>query len=204
MDAIEFGEELTTFGKFQPTQFDCEGLGSEGQEDWRVLPCTITRDSDILSESNFAVAQKILDDADVDYAVHRFGHWGPGWFEILVVKPTERGLTLAGEIVCSLATYPILNEEDYSEREYEAQQENWNNWAQQEAVDKLVSSFDLSTEACDLLEDFGDIDKLWTDEVIYCEGEGTFVFDGIEKLSRAQVAGMLVAARAQKKANGTN
>jgi len=58
--------------------------------------------------------------------VHRFGHWGPGWIEIILVDPGHyHTLWTAGEIVCSLADYPVLDEEDWSEREFEAAGETW-------------------------------------------------------------------------------
>lgn len=123
MNAEEHGAELQRFADYQPTQFDAKGLGSDEQEDWRVLPTMQTRDSEALDRSNFAVAQRILEDAGVDYQVHRFGHWGPGWFEILVVEPTPTGLKVAGEIACALADYPVLDEMHLSELECEEESE---------------------------------------------------------------------------------
>ena len=202
MEAIEFGRELQTFKDFRPTQFDMRGMGSEGQEDWRVLPTSITRDSDVLSESNFETAQKILDDAEVEYEVHRFGHWGPGWFEIIVVEPTEKGLTQAGQIASSLESYPILDESDLSERETEASLENWENWGRSETLDRIVSSFGLEEDTRDFLEEHDEIlDGLFhgvfpEDPKVTIDGlSGSIDLTGVDNMTRDELAGLIRAAR---------
>lgn len=128
MDYEEHGSELPRFADYRPTPHDRPGLGSEGQEDWRVIPVIQTRDSEALERSNFRVALarvEALDSEGEDHQVHRFGHWGPGWFEVIVVRPTPAMLSLAGEIACSLADYPILDESDFSELESEEAWEAW-------------------------------------------------------------------------------
>jgi hypothetical protein len=57
--------------------------------------------------------------------VHRFGHWGPGWYEIIIVRPGSKAEVKGREIEDSLEGYPILNENDFCEREQEAAQETW-------------------------------------------------------------------------------
>ena len=60
--------------------------------------------------------------------VCRFGHWGPGWIEIIIVDPNhEPTLDKAGGIICALEDYPVLDDNDFSEREYEAAQSTWEN-----------------------------------------------------------------------------
>jgi hypothetical protein len=94
------------------------------------------RDSSILEESNWAVACASLGAVDHDSGnlesrppvyTFRAGHWAVGWVEHLLVRPDAPDATLkeAGEIICSLADYPVLSDEDYSEREFNASAEIW-------------------------------------------------------------------------------
>lgn len=59
-----------------------------------------------------------------DFETHRFGHWGPGWFEILVVRPGSACHREAQRIAAALDSYPVLNEEDFSSRSHEASLSN--------------------------------------------------------------------------------
>ena len=59
-------------------------------------------------------------------------HWRAGcslvgWIEYLCVRADapESILQDAGEIVCALADYPILSDDDHSEREWNAMCETW-------------------------------------------------------------------------------
>lgn len=59
--------------------------------------------------------------------VHRFGHWGPGWFEIILVAPDTPEANKAHAWADALADYPVADDEDYSEREWSAANEIWSN-----------------------------------------------------------------------------
>jgi len=125
------------YQEFQPTGFDSRGLGLPDRQDWRVLESVSrTRDSSLLAESNFEVACNILGEENEDsYEVHRFGHWGPGWFEIIIINPGNRAaMAAADDIERALADYPVLDDSDYSRRQYEAVQETW---AQASIKDRL-------------------------------------------------------------------
>ena len=116
--ACEIIGGLETLANWRPTSVDCKGLGSEGRETFRVLPLIRTRDSQALEQSNFRVALEALqaDDCDPDCAGHevlQFGHWGPGWLEIIVIDPAFEPVVIeAASIVAALADYPILDETD--------------------------------------------------------------------------------------------
>ena len=114
------------------------------------------RDSDLLDESNWSVACKSLSaeayDGGTQYADERpavyhwrAGHWACGWIEYLMVRPDapDETLTAAGEIVCSLASYPVLGEDDFSQREWDAACDTW---AQMSIRDRaeLLRECDLS------------------------------------------------------------
>ena len=110
---------MDTYGEFRPTAFDPKGLGLQEKQDWMVLPTHQTRDSEHLTKSNFEAALEMLGGEGDDVEVHRFGHWGPGWFEIIIVRPSTDALAKAEEVESSLENYPVLDEEDFSRREYE-------------------------------------------------------------------------------------
>jgi hypothetical protein len=123
-------EDMQRYRDFRPTAFDCRGLGCEDQQDWIVGPVTITRDTPEHScdASNWHViltALEKLDDEGSTWEVHRFGHWGPGWFEIVLARPDSAAHRLLAECMCALANYAVLSDEDHSEREFEAMCEAW-------------------------------------------------------------------------------
>lgn len=104
------------------------------------------RDSSLLDESNWDVACESLNAEDHDSgeydsrpAVYTFraGHWAFGWVEYLMVRPDAPEATLqeAGEILCSLADYPVLSDDDWSRREYEAQCDAWRNASVRDRVE---------------------------------------------------------------------
>lgn len=136
---------MKTYKEFQPTGFDCKGLGLSKRQDWLVLPCSRTRDSGTRAESNFVVAQRILDDTKAEYEVHRFGHWGPGWFEIILVHPDHA--QAAEEIQGCLEQYPLLDDSDHSEREYEVACKAWQFTSMKERV-RLAKKYRFHLMAC--------------------------------------------------------
>jgi hypothetical protein len=117
---------MITYRQFKPTQFDTH-IDMEEREEWLVIPCGHNRDSDCLTESNFYSALSMLGGESETVEIHRFGHWGPGWFEILLVDPNSPAATIAQQIEDSLEGYPVLDEDDYCCRENEAACETWAN-----------------------------------------------------------------------------
>jgi hypothetical protein len=147
------------YREYAPTGFDSKGAFLPDRQEWLVLPVSINRDSGPLSESNFESAKKTLDDAKAEYEVHRFGHWGPGWFEIILVNPAFE--SVVEDIERSLEDYPCLDENDLSEREYDEFRESWDNWGRSEFTHDIKSNFELSEEEDDMLDFHVDIDSLW-------------------------------------------
>jgi hypothetical protein len=130
------------------------GFSPDG--DYLVL--TRNRDSSLLGDVNFDVAVERLKAQSMDHG--RSGdipcdrplaytwvanHWAVGWVEYLMVRcdADESLLTTAGEIVCSLADYPILDESRYSAAEHEAVDEYWSQCSLRERAAYLVEA-DLS------------------------------------------------------------
>jgi hypothetical protein len=126
---------MQEYKEFRPTSFDPKGLALEDQQNWLVLPCSQNRDSDVLAKSNFEVALLELGGEGEHVEVHRFGHWGPGWFEIIIVDPaSEKHVKIAEEIENSLADYPVLDESHFSESEWEAKIAWWENMSHSERL----------------------------------------------------------------------
>ena len=86
-----------------------------------VVVCGRNRDSDILTESNFNAALDLLGGESKNVKVERFGHWGCGWLELILVNPKSlKHLKIAYDISKRLADYPVLDESDYSNRQCES------------------------------------------------------------------------------------
>ena len=116
---------MQTYKEYQPTQFDRKGAFLQDQGDWLVTPVIQTRDSEALELSNFEVCLSQLGGESETVEVHRFGHWGPGWFEIIIVKPNTPQSKIAEDIESALSDYPVLDDEHFSELEYNQNTDYW-------------------------------------------------------------------------------
>lgn len=125
------------YRNFKPTAFD-HHYNIENRENWLLVPVSQNRDSDTLEKCNFESALKILGGESETVEVHRFGHWGPGWFEIILVDPSR--LNDVEEIESALESYPVLDEEAYSEAEFEAERESFDSWIESDLYRTLPDS----------------------------------------------------------------
>lgn len=133
-----------------PSGFDSMSnyAGEIPDENWYVV-LTRTRDADVLSESNFETALTQLDGESDDVQIFRFGHWACGYWEALCVNSSNNNkFKIASEIYESIQNYPVLNEDDFSEREQVKASEIWLNcYNKQDRIDyirKHKSQFDFS------------------------------------------------------------
>ena len=84
------------------------------------------RDSDTLTESNFEVALAQLGGESDTVQIVREGHWAVGWVEWIAIHESDtEARDKAQDMLDSLADYPVLDESEWSEREYEAMQDFW-------------------------------------------------------------------------------
>ncbi|MCP4113797.1 MAG: hypothetical protein GY737_00045 [Desulfobacteraceae bacterium] len=189
---------MQTYNEWSPTPFDSRGafIGVDRGE-WLVVPVIQTRDSEPLEESNFAAALEILGGEDHFVEVHRFGHWGPGWIEIIIVHPyaqlsDRRYVTfanLAEEIERRLADYPVLDEEDLCERESEAAGESWNCWGRRELESKVeecleIQWLDIDSDALDEIAGFPEYEA---------HSDGTYFTNLDEMAERVTLPSLLLA-----------
>ncbi len=131
MDAIDIIEERRwSCGPEFASAFDsCSNYMGPRHEDKLVI-MSRTRDAALLTQVNWEVAEEIMGE---DAEIIRIGHWAVGWIEHLVIPddaPDEVKIK-AGEIVSALSDYPILDEERYSEAEWEAMHEAYGETVEQ-------------------------------------------------------------------------
>jgi hypothetical protein len=119
-------------------KFSCfawhRGYHLEDADRWAIF-YTSVRDAGLLEQSNHSQIEKLLapftegDDPEVVAESH--SHWAVGYLDGFSIRvfDNQGGITAAFKEFCcikaKLADYPILNEEDYSEREYAATLENY-------------------------------------------------------------------------------
>lgn len=127
--------EHLTSGEFTWKHPECYG-GFSPDGDYLIL--SRHRDSELLDRVNWDVACESLKAEAYDGGADEFasrpvayhwraGHWAVGWIEYLCVRADAPAdvLTAAGEIVCSLADYPILSDDRYSDAQFEAVCDWW-------------------------------------------------------------------------------
>lgn len=101
-------------------------------DDWCIV-YTHHRDSGLLDQSNAAAIvvalEPFTEGDDPDVVFERHSHWACGWIDGFSIRVFRDGeITPAfmeyHQLSERLADYPLLDEEDYSRREYEATLEN--------------------------------------------------------------------------------
>lgn len=131
---------MQRYAQWGPTGFDSKGLNSErmgenpetgepeSRADWLVAPVGVNRDTapGSIERSNFEVLLAQLRAAEPGgetWEKHGFNHWACGWFDILIVKPGSEAERIAQRAEDKIADYPALDEDDWSQREWEAHSE---------------------------------------------------------------------------------
>lgn len=117
-------------------KFDSFALWQEAREmmdppeDWGIIH-THTRDSTLMEESNaHTIAEALkpfLGSGDLQEA--HFSHWACGWVDGYLIRVFKDGKLMPAlekyyELHSAMEDYPVLDEEDYSKREYDATIEN--------------------------------------------------------------------------------
>lgn len=147
---------MEIYSEFRPTPYDPQGAFlSEERQDWLVAPVSRTRDTGAFRDSNFEVALELLGGEGEQVESHRFGHWGPGWFEIILVHPDLKDKL--EEIDARLEDYPLLDEEDYSARCYEEAQICWDSFGAHDCRRELQKEFALADNTAEWFTN----ERLW-------------------------------------------
>lgn len=197
---------MQTLKEHKPTCFDSSEAGFiPDRSDWLLVPVMQTRDSGPFALSNFATALERLGGESDNVEVHRFGHWGPGWYEIIIVRPDSPAESIAEDIEADLESYPLLDETDFSRREWEEYEEGWESYGARDFRRELVSAFDLSGTASESALGDADRDTLRTfyealtpsGEYYIGESDGIAIptDHAVERCTREQLAAFLRSLR---------
>jgi hypothetical protein len=85
-----------------------------------------SRDSDCGEASNFDAMLKLLGGESDTVVVVRERHWAVGWVEwIAIYHLDSKALQVADEAMARLEDYPLLDDEDHSEREWQECERVW-------------------------------------------------------------------------------
>lgn len=101
-------------------------------ETWSLGPVVLTRASTLLEESNHKALISYLDDLNLptEWLIVHCNHWGCGWVDHLAFHAvnSDRTPTKIFKAIKSwfnaLSDYPVADESDYSQMEYDATLEN--------------------------------------------------------------------------------
>jgi hypothetical protein len=101
-----------------------------------------SRDSSVLEESNFQVASKTLlalatdNDDESTVQIVREGHWAVGWVEWIAIHGSNAAaLAKARELCAKVEDYPALDEDHWSNLEYERAMDYWESMSLASKVD---------------------------------------------------------------------
>jgi hypothetical protein len=91
-----------------------------------------SRDSDALERSNFACMLDALGGGSDIVTVVRESHWAVGWVEWIAIEAdgtpeSDKALRTADDLQDGLKDYPLINEDHWSNLEYEEANEVWAN-----------------------------------------------------------------------------
>lgn len=163
-----------------------------------------SRDSDTLTRSNFECLQQALgelpdfippsqtdDEEEIQSRrVISESHWAVGWVEWIPIHESDTAaLELCEEIAAGLEDYPVIDESDWSDLEYDEFIEAWNDYGAGDFVKAIIKTFELSGEDVQVLEDCDDKDLLRgyfmevAPEPYHSEGSGVYI--GIDSAVRA-------------------
>jgi len=151
--------EMQRYRDFRPTGHDAVGLGCADRQDWIVAPVSITRDTrdydvDRVNWATMIADFETADSEGADHEIHRFGHWGPGWFEIVLVRPDSACHRIAAECMCALANYPILDDDSHSMAEFEAACDAWERANLRDRIETCMqASISMFAARCDEMPD---------------------------------------------------
>lgn len=97
--------------------------------------CGQSRDSDALERSDFVSMLEAIGGESETVTVVRESHWLVGWVEwIAIHQDDDKALQLADEVQASLQDYPVVNEDHWSELEYNEAADYWDGLSPREKV----------------------------------------------------------------------
>lgn len=74
--------------------------------------------------------------------VERFNHWAVGWVDYLVISPDAASLVaMVEKMQADIESYPVLDDDDFSELEQEEAEQIWKNCYSQAERVKYIREF---------------------------------------------------------------
>lgn len=105
---------------YKVTGYLPENDDAGGPSEWGVGPVGRHRDSEAFDVSNYEYAKRAINADDDDTCVtRRFGHFAVGWVEEIYFLVGSDAARIAYELAQRLDGYPLLDEDDAFQREYE-------------------------------------------------------------------------------------
>ena len=99
-----------------------------------------TRDSKALENSNFDAALKMLggEDEEKGVEVARANHWAVGWVETIMVRQDAKDkVAILESVEKKMGDYPVLDEDDFSDREYQEWESSYDSWGKDEVLNEI-------------------------------------------------------------------
>jgi hypothetical protein len=94
-----------------------------------------SRDSDALERSNFECMLKALGGETETVIVVEESHWAVGWVQWIAIHESDgKALAIADDIRSNLDDYPIVNEDHFSELEWNEAADYWDSLSAQQKV----------------------------------------------------------------------
>ena len=144
----DMNTELVRFKDYQPSAFDSNSNyiswdreTEDNVAEWFVVPLIKTRDSRLLEQSNFETATKLLHGESDNVMILNFGHWSCGHYDLILVKPDTPEQQILEDMIEQLDNYPVLDDQHYSELEFNATHEN----IKSEIPSDLITDLDIDT-----------------------------------------------------------
>jgi hypothetical protein len=140
---------LKTVGP-EPSDF----MGNWPNPDWLVAPVSNMRDGNLLDRSNWDCQIDALAELNTPdtWEIIRHGHWACGWFEFVILAPESEAADVCDTLARDLAEYPVLDETDYSKREWEAMEELWNDARDGDYIEDYAGKDTTESELAELKE----------------------------------------------------
>lgn len=98
-----------------------------------------TRDSDALERSNFVVMLRVLGGESDTVIVVRERHWAVGWVEWIAIHQDDKmALKIADQQIARLEAYPILDEDHFSDLEWNEAADYWDSLSPRDKVQMAI------------------------------------------------------------------
>lgn len=118
----------------------------DGDYEWHWVPIGVSvhNASDLMAESNFEVAERMIEAASPFWVKYRYDNWvGPQIKTLMVRVDDAAALKVALDIRACLSEYGVLDEADLAEREYAEMMAYWDDSQRGDVQSLMVSEHEV-------------------------------------------------------------